>query len=232
MPVEPSSKRLNKFSSQLSLILRPAFKSVVSFALVLCAGCVALAWVTDGFTVLTAESARQNAVAKQPMDLSVLNVRDQAGQPSVWPQALVEDGRISIVTFIYTRCKSICSVLNAQYRQMQEELKRSGLQNRVRLLTVTFDPARDTLTVLAEHARALNIDEQVWHIVRPELDGELAVTLKRFGIVTVLDENGEYQHNAAWHVVDQRGKLVGIFPVDQPERALQHALVLSSSLTP
>lgn len=204
-----------------------ARKSALSLSVVVVLGVAALAWVTDGFAVVTAESARQRAVARKPLDLPVLHLGDQTGHKSVWPQALASDGRVSIVTFIYTSCKSICSVLNAQYRQMQEDLTASGLQNRVRLLTVSFDPQRDTGEVISKHAKALGVDETIWRINRPESEAELKTSLKRFGIVTVLDENGEFQHNAAWHVVDRQGRLAGIFAVDQPEVAMNAALELS-----
>jgi protein SCO1/2 len=202
-------------------------KSGAALVAVTMLGLTGLAWATASFSVLTSEAARQQSVARAPVLLSPLHLQDQSGRTLQWPQNFVDDGRVSIVTFIYTRCRSICSVLNAQYRQMQETLLTSGLQSRVRLMTVSFDPARDTATVVRDHAQLLGARPDVWQIARPLSDAELRSTLQQFGVVAVPDGVGEFVHNAAWHIVDTHGRLARIVALEDPDLAIQTALELS-----
>ena len=203
-----------------------------ALGIVTAVGLAALSWTTDGFEVVTAEAARQRAVTFTPEPVPVFDLSDHTGQITRWPDTFTSDGRISIVTFVYTRCQSICSVLNAQYWQMQRELIESGLDKKIKLVTVTFDPQRDTQAAIATHAKSLGVEASVWRFVRPESDAQLQVVLKQFGIVTVPDGVGEFQHNAAWHIVDKQGRLARIVPVEEPGLAIATAVMLAGATRP
>jgi protein SCO1/2 len=44
----------------------------------------------------------------------------------------------------------------------KEQIKKSGLQDRVYFVSITFDPGRDTPDVLRHHAEMMNLDLDNW----------------------------------------------------------------------
>src|ERR1700739_1498738 len=54
-------------------------------------------------------------------------------------------GKVLLVSFIFTTCNGTCPATTHRMGQVQQELKTRGLCNdRVRLLSIALDPARDT----------------------------------------------------------------------------------------
>ncbi|MEJ2148595.1 MAG: SCO family protein [Chloroflexota bacterium] len=85
---------------------------------------------------------------------------DQDGQ-------LVSDadlrGRIVLYDFIYTSCTTVCPAMTGQMLQVQNRLAEEGQLGRdVTLVTITFDPERDTPERLREYARQVNTSDEGW----------------------------------------------------------------------
>jgi protein SCO1/2 len=73
-------------------------------------------------------------------------------------------GKVALVDFIYTHCTTVCPAMTGQMLQVQEELIRRGwLGDQVELVTITFDPARDTPERLAAYSEQMGADPQHWH---------------------------------------------------------------------
>src|SRR5579885_2047623 len=55
-------------------------------------------------------------------------------------------GKVCLVSFVFTTCNGTCPATTHRMGQVQEALERAGLakDGRVRLLSITLDPARDT----------------------------------------------------------------------------------------
>jgi len=61
-------------------------------------------------------------------------------------------GRITVFSFIYTRCADICQVATAQLAQLRDLASQyPELSRRVRLVSMSFDPDNDTPSVMAEY---------------------------------------------------------------------------------
>ena len=203
--------------------------SAVSLTLVL--GAFGLA--TDGFTLLTAEEARRRSVAREQPALPPLQVQAVGalgGATSDWAAALRQDGRVTVMHFVYTGCRTLCTVQSAQTRELQRQLQARGLGGRVRLVTVSFDPQRDSLEVLARYAGRFSAQPDQWSMWRPADGAQLQVALRQLGIVVIPDAEleGEFIHNAAWLVVDRQARLRAIVPQEAPLRALRLAQELAS----
>jgi len=177
--------------------------------------------LTDGFTVLTSETARRQAVAAAPIAVPDLWGIDQTGKR----RALLdkEDDRAVIVDFIFTRCSSVCSALGTGYQQLQADIQTEHLEKEVRLVTVSFDPERDTPAVIADYGRRLSANPETWTILTPIDSEALRRILEAFGVVRVPAPNGQFIHNAAFNVIDRRGRLARIVDIGQPRRALAAA---------
>ncbi|MEO8078563.1 MAG: SCO family protein [Acidobacteriota bacterium] len=124
-------------------------------------------------------------------------------------------GRALAVTFIYTRCPlpDFCPAMDRQFAAVQRAVAADPqLRDRVRLLSISFDPAFDTTAVLAEHARRVGADPGLWHFATGERDAIGAFAL-RFG-VSVMPEEGAAPgivHNLRTAVIDRNGRVVQIF---------------------
>lgn len=206
-----------------------ALASGVSLGAVLTAFCLA----TDGYTLLTAEEARRRSVAREqpalpPLPVQAVGAGTQKARD--WAELLQADGRVAVMHFVYTGCRTLCSVQSAQTRALQREIEQQGLSKRVHLVTVSFDPERDTLTVLEEYAGRFGAERALWSMWRPEAGLSLQSALLRLGIVVIPDPElpGEFIHNAAWLVVDSQARLRAIVPQEAPSRALRLAQELAS----
>ncbi len=196
-------------------------RTLIATLAVLLAGVLAFAQLTHGFSAITAETARRQAVARSPVRLPELLGIDQRG----FRRNLVDtkDHRVMIVDFVYTRCTSICSVLGSSYQQLQSEIEKQHMVGRVRLVTVSFDPEHDTPAVIADYGDRLRAHPDVWTILRPLDADQLRLSLRTFGIVVTPSRNGQFVHNAAFHVVDATGRLARIIDIDQPQQAIAAA---------
>ena len=188
----------------------------------------AFADMTDGFRVVTSESARRLAVVSRPAGIADAALVDSTETVRSLHGDLAGDGRVAIVDFIYTRCESICTVLGSEFQQLQREIVAQGVQDRVRLLTISFDPAHDRPQALARYARQLAAEPSVWRFATAADERELAPLLASFGIVVIPDGLGGYVHNAALHVVTADGRLARILDPGEFRQALHDAVGLGT----
>lgn len=105
---------------------------------------------------------------------------DQDGRSRRLLSEVMED-KIIVANFVYTNCSTICPVTSTLFSQTQDQLGQL-LDHRVRLLSLSVDPARDTPARLKTYAET--------HGAKPGwiwLTGsapEVTATLKAFGTYT------------------------------------------------
>lgn len=124
-------------------------------------------------------------------------------------------GRTLAITFIYTRCPvpTFCPMMDRHFAAVQKEIRGdAALRGRVKLLSVSFDPAYDTPAVLRAHASKLGADAETWSFLtgaRDEVDRFAA----RFGVSVVRDQQNpvDITHNLRTAVVAPDGRLVRVF---------------------
>lgn len=202
---------------------------VVSLVLALVAGIGVLYGLTNGFTVLTAEAARRQAVAGQPRPIPAALVLDAAGRQQALADNLRDDGRVAIVNFFYTRCVSLCLAQGSITEQLQHAIEAEGLQDKIRLISISFDP-RDRAPDLSRYAVRMGAAPAEWQFLTLTDARQRAAVLDLFGIMVVPAPLGEFEHNAAFHVVTPDGRLVRIVDLDDPGWALKAAKSFVSGL--
>lgn len=191
-------------------------RSALCALLVLCLGSAGLWAGTDGLRAFTSEQARRLAVQRTPRPVPQAVLEDQDGRGFS-----LDDyrGRKVLVDFVYTRCRSICGALGAAFQRLSHDLPPAS--DGAMLLTISFDPQADTPAALKRYAQRYHADSKVWRIARPQDEATLAALLRTFEVVVVPDAYGEFQHNAALHLVDEDGRLMRIFAYDQLEQAAE-----------
>lgn len=152
----------------------------------------------------TAEAAR----AQPPSDFSLHEL------PARW---LDQDGAevaladvaapVRLVSMVYTHCSHSCPLIIAELQRIEAAIP-AGQRDRVKVVLVSLDPARDTPARLREYAESVRLDGARWRLLtgretdvralatlldiryRPMDAGELAHS----NIVIVLDADGRIVH--------------------------------------
>jgi len=193
---------------------------------------VAAGWLTHGFRIWTAEGARRLEVLRQPVAVPALAAigPDFDGARPL-PELVTDADAVTIVDFIYTRCRSVCAALGSGFQQLQARIDAAPAgtpEARVRLLSISFDPGHDDRAVLQRYAVELKADARIWRFATIPDAGELRQLLGRFQVVVIPDGLGGYEHNAALLVLDRRGRLVRIFDYTRIDDALLFARALAA----
>ena len=207
--------------------------TLASFLLLL-GGWAAASWLTYGFQAWTDEGARRLEVALHPVTAPPITVQGPGLSGSL-PALLGEDGGVTIVDFIYTHCETVCLTLGSSFQQLQAALqadRAAGAPAAARLLSISFDGARDDPVALRDYARRLNADPALWRFVRVPRAAQQQALLDRLGVVVVPDGRGDYEHNAALLVFDTQGRMVRVFDIEERQLALDYARHLARQQAP
>jgi protein SCO1 len=130
-----------------------------------------------------------------------------------------------VLTFIYTRCPlpTFCPLMDRHFVTIQKSLKGDAALGRVRLVTVSFDPAHDTPAVLKKHARELKADLGRWTFLTGDRD-EVDRFAMRFGvsIARAMNDPRDITHTLRTAIVDADGRLVKTYTGNDwtPEQVL------------
>jgi protein SCO1 len=132
-----------------------------------------------------------------------LSLTDQTRTPIVLSQLR---GKVVALNFVYTSCvlPQFCYRLASQFAALQKRFTARMGRDLV-LLTVTFDPARDTPERLAEYSRQWGADPASWHFLTGSVE-DVERVCRLFGVDAFPDE-GLITHSTRTAVIDRRGML-------------------------
>ena len=171
---------------------------------------------TNGYRAFTAEQARRLDIAQSPRDIPPVALEDQDGRSF----SLADyTGQGLAVNFIYTQCTTVCGLLSSGFQRINS----SGDREAVKLLSISFDP-RDTPAQLREYGSHFHADGHAWRLARVPDSTAMASLLRTFGVVVVPDGKGDFQHNAAVHVVNAEGRLARILDADASPEVVANAV--------
>ncbi len=112
------------------------------------------------------------------------------------------------------------------FAQARASLDEVG-EDRVHVVAVTLDPARDTPEVLGEMARLQGLAPETWHLLTGEVS-EVETTLDRMDVTRSRDpETGVIEHANLFLLIDRSGRVAYTLTLgDQQQRWLTTALLL------
>jgi protein SCO1/2 len=200
------------------------WKTFLASIVVLACGLTVLLQATAQGNAFTTETLRRTEVANTPSLVPELSVYDAEGNQSTLQQVLADGDKVWIVDFVYTRCQTICTALGSVFQQLQEQIRLRGLDDKVGLLSVSFDPAHDTSDALRIYRDRMRMDPAIWRVVSLSSPLDRRQLLDAFGIIVIPAPLGEFEHNAALHLVSGAGRLFRIVDYDDATRALDTAL--------
>lgn len=173
---------------------------------------------TLGFSAFTWESYRRLQVADHPVSVPNTVLENQQGQLL---DIVSLRGKVLVINFIYTRCPTVCGYTGHIFSQLQTTLIKRGYENSVQLLSISLDPQYDSPTKLKAYMQRFSKRDSNWQVTRPNNPLQGQALLHDLGIVSIADGFGGFIHNAATHIVDQRGQLVKIIDEDKPDLVLR-----------
>jgi protein SCO1/2 len=123
-------------------------------------------------------------------------------------------GKALAFTFIFTRCPypDFCPRMSSGFTRTMRSLRdKPGAATNWHLLSVSFDPAYDTPTTLAEYGRRYGYDPEWWSLASADV-GAIANLGLHFGMVfTQGAVPVEQNHKLRTVVLDTRGRLAAVF---------------------
>ena len=122
-------------------------------------------------------------------------------------------GAATAITFIYTRCPlpEYCPLMDRRFAEVQQLAAGDpALAGKVRLLSVSFDPAFDRAAVLRRHAAMLKADPKVWTFATAE-EAIVDRFAARFGVNVIREKDGTITHSLRTAVIDPSGRVTAIF---------------------
>jgi len=193
-------------------------KTLQNSIFVLVFGFFVLFFFTDGFSAFTSEGARRLAIEKNPIVLPRVELTS-ADDSQIFLQDF--DDKFLLVDFIFTSCRTVCPMVTQNFKELSDKINRTAIKDKVLLVTISFDPDRDTPTALKAYSSALGIDPHRWKFVTVSNKQQLKVLLSTFGIVVIPAPDGQYEHNSAIHLVDQATRLAKIYDYEAADLILE-----------
>jgi protein SCO1/2 len=136
---------------------------------------------------------------------------DQAGKP--FDLARLQ-GKAVLVSFVYTTCGGTCPATTHTLYRVQQALKEAGLWGqRVELVSITLDPARDRPEVLAGYARVFDADTAAWHFLTGPPDS-VAQVIAAWGMWVKPGPAGTLDHPSRIFLLDPRGHQREIYSLE------------------
>ena len=132
-----------------------------------------------------------------------LRLTDQHGKSWDWRS---KRGQPQLVAMFYSSCQYICPLIVESGKAVQRGLS-PAQRERLGVLFISMDPARDTPAALMKVVRERRIDDNRWSLASPQPD---AVR----GVAGVLDvryrqlADGEFNHTSALILLDADGRIV------------------------
>ncbi|NQY67113.1 MAG: SCO family protein [Flavobacteriales bacterium] len=120
------------------------------------------------------------------------------------------ENQVYIANFFFATCPEICPKMQHQMLRVQEAYKKT---NKIKLISHTVNPEKDTVEVLAQYALDLGVVDSTWNLVTG--DKKEIYDLARFGyFVTTLEGDGgptDFIHSDKFVLIDTKGRIRGYY---------------------
>lgn len=126
--------------------------------------------------------------------------------------------KIYVADFFFTTCPTICPVMKKEMLRVYEQFK--GEPN-FRILSHSIDPTHDTQAVLKDYAEKLGVpDATTWNFLTGDQEKIFEIGQTSYLTTTMADdmEPGGFLHSGAFLLVDQEGRIRGVYDGTKTEQ--------------
>ena len=129
-------------------------------------------------------------------------------------------GKISLVSFVYLMCGDVngCPIaMSTLFEIYETSEKLPSLREDVQLLTISFDPSRDTVEAINSFAYPMQIDEHAekklpWHVLTTSGMDALQPILDGYGqVVDRSNDQDVINHLLRMYLVDRQGNIRNVY---------------------
>lgn len=113
-------------------------------------------------------------------------------------------GKVFLVEFFFTRCKTICIPMNANLVEIQNVFKEDP---NFGIVSFTIDPEHDTPEVLQEYATRYGVTDPDWNFLTGNREEIHKLATEGFNLLAQEnpDLEDDFQHSGLFALVDQNG---------------------------
>jgi protein SCO1/2 len=165
--------------------------------MLICALAVVRVWAETPRDDTSTQPLPGESVYQLPMSLI-----DQNGRTSTLAALR---GQPVLVAMFYTSCDNVCPMIAWQLRRIEQALPEAE-RARLRVLMVSFDPARDTPEALRKFATAHKADPSRWVVARAE-ENEVRNLAAVLGLRYRELDNGVFNHSSVITLLDADGMI-------------------------
>lgn len=129
-------------------------------------------------------------------------------------------GKVSVVEYFFTTCKSICPIMNTQMQRIQ---KKYAHENDVRIFSFTVDPQTDTVAQMKRYATAHRAKAGQWHFLTGEKAALYNLARRSFFVLkpaeaqNLGDAGSDFIHTNNFVLVDQQLRIRGYYDGTSPK---------------
>lgn len=154
-------------------------------------------------TIMPADAALSSSLPADSVYNLAVNLEDQFGEMHGLDQ---HKGQATLVTMLYASCPHVCPMIISTIKLTESKLSVEE-QARLRIMTISIDPERDTPEVLLELMERHAVDAARWSLVRPE-PGDLRAIAGVFGFKYKQLPDGEFNHSTKIILLDSAGRQI------------------------
>ncbi|UUZ83991.1 SCO family protein [Paenibacillus sp. P26] len=126
-------------------------------------------------------------------------------------------GKGKLVYFFYSTCPDVCPPTTYTLSKVQDVLEKKGaFGTKTAILSITFDPTKDTTEQLKQFSSRYHPDYKGWYFLRGEEQATMDLA-KKFGVLITKDQQGNFTHMNWILLVDGKGNLRNYFRGDDPD---------------
>lgn len=113
-------------------------------------------------------------------------------------------GKVYLVEFFFSRCPTICPVMNSNMRAIEDEINNPEFG----IISISIDPENDTPELLKQHAKRIGVKSPNWHFLTGNRDyiGKVADQFDIY-VGDKEDEGENLNHSGMIALVDKEGNI-------------------------
>jgi protein SCO1/2 len=155
-------------------------------------------------TLFSSSDDSRLAVIRTPADFTLTTQDDKPFRLSSLR------GKVVLVSFVFTTCNGSCPATTHRMDLAASALAKAGLRDKVHLLSISLDPARDKPAALRDYMRLYDLDAKHWTFVTGS-QKQIDKVLADWGMWVRPAANGQLDHPSRVFLLDARGRVREIY---------------------
>lgn len=128
------------------------------------------------------------------------------------------EGKVYVADFFFTSCPTICPIMKTQMLRVYEKYKD---EPNFMILSHTLDPEHDTPELLKDYAAKIGVeDDKTWNFLSGDQEKIFEIGQTSYLTTAMSDKNepGGILHSGAFVLVDQQGRIRGVYDGTKEEQ--------------